>query len=253
MYKTKMLNKEGSSKVLYNLREDDAILKFTDRIKLQDGKIISILGKGSINNFISSLLMQKLQIISVDNHFVKKINMHEQLVKMADMLPMKVYVTGAACGKYVEEFGMEEGYVFDKAMIDFALKSYREKTEENKLSSINEYQLVNLNCIDIEDLKAVQSLAFRVYHYLSGFFAAIGIRLLECQLEFGKIFHEEEGDVLVLADEISLDNCRMLDIDTHERLGFDLLSDQDHSGKNYREVSRRLNYALNLTQTLADK
>ena len=67
----------GSSKTLYQADEDYAlIMSFNDTLKLQDKSSIVISGKGAINNSISAFLMQKLELIGVETHFIQKNNIN---------------------------------------------------------------------------------------------------------------------------------------------------------------------------------
>ena len=71
-------------------------------------------------------------------------------------------------------------------------------------------------------------------------FAAIGIRLIDFKLEFGRVW---DGDFarVILADEISPDGCRLWDIKSGEKLDKDRFR-QDLGGveEAYQEVARRL-------------
>ena len=53
---------------------------------------------------------------------------------------------------------------------------------------------------------------------LTEIFAAIGVRLVDFKLEFGR---NKEGDIL-LSDEVSPDTCRLWDIETNEKLDKDV-------------------------------
>ncbi len=71
-------------------------------------------------------------------------------------------------------------------------------------------------------------------------FAAIGIRLIDFKLEFGRVWDGDYARV-ILADEISPDGCRLWDIKTNEKLDKDRFR-QDLGGveEAYQEVARRL-------------
>jgi phosphoribosylaminoimidazole-succinocarboxamide synthase len=75
---------------------------------------------------------------------------------------------------------------------------------------------------------------------MCGMFAAIGIRLIDFKLEFGRQF---DGDFsrIILADEISPDGCRLWDMETGEKLDKDRFR-RDLGGEveAYQEVARRL-------------
>ena len=86
----------------------------------------------------------------------------------------------------------------------------------------------------------IADMAIRVNDFLSGMFAAIGIRLIDFKLEFGRVW---DGDFarVILADEISPDGCRLWDMKTNEKLDKDRFR-QDLGGveEAYQEVARRL-------------
>ena len=86
----------------------------------------------------------------------------------------------------------------------------------------------------------IADMAIRVNDFLSGMFAAIGIRLIDFKLEFGRVW---DGDFarVILADEISPDGCRLWDIKTNQKLDKDRFR-QDLGGveEAYQEVARRL-------------
>jgi diacylglycerol kinase family enzyme len=83
-------------------------------------------------------------------------------------------------------------------------------------------------------------MAIRINDFMCGMFAAIGIRLIDFKLEFGRIW---DGDFsrTILADEISPDGCRLWDIATGEKLDKDRFR-RDLGGEEqaYQEVARRL-------------
>ena len=71
-------------------------------------------------------------------------------------------------------------------------------------------------------------------------FAAIGIRVIDFKMEFGRVW---DGDFsrVILADEISPDGCRLWDIKSGQKLDKDRFR-QDLGGveEAYQEVARRL-------------
>jgi phosphoribosylaminoimidazole-succinocarboxamide synthase len=91
-----------------------------------------------------------------------------------------------------------------------------------------------------DEMNDIADMAIRVNDFLSGMFAAIGIRLIDFKLEFGRVW---DGDFarVILADEISPDGCRLWDIKTNQKLDKDRFR-QDLGGveEAYQEVARRL-------------
>jgi phosphoribosylaminoimidazole-succinocarboxamide synthase len=71
-------------------------------------------------------------------------------------------------------------------------------------------------------------------------FAAIGIRLIDFKIEFGRNW---DGDYarIILADEISPDGCRLWDAKTNHKLDKDRFrQDLGSVEEAYQEVARRL-------------
>ncbi len=227
---------QGSSKILYQSTEDFAfIMAFTDKITLENGEIVEIFGKGVLNNNISSYIMTKLDMLGIDNHLIEKINMREQLIQSVDVLPIQISVTGLACGRFVKEFSMEEGYVFDHPIIDFKVRS-----GELKHPIINEHQILNFGWLSKKEVEQVKLQSLRIYDFLSGLFTGIGIRLVECTLEFGRVFNGEEF-VVMLTDEISPDTCRLWDMNNNEKLGRELIYTNIENGlKSYQAIANLL-------------
>jgi phosphoribosylaminoimidazole-succinocarboxamide synthase len=89
-------------------------------------------------------------------------------------------------------------------------------------------------------MQDISSMAIRINDFMSGMFAAVGIRLIDFNLEFGRIW---DGDYsrIILADEISPDGCRLWDMTTNEKLDKDRFR-RDLGGEEeaYQEVARRL-------------
>ncbi len=226
----------GSTKTLYQSEDDyTLIMSFNDTMKLQNRELIEVSGKGVINNSISAFLMQKLDLIGVETHFISKNNMRQQLVEFVDVFPVQVYVTSLASGRYVNEFGMEDGFVFDSPMIDFRIKN-----SDLKYPTINEHQIYNFGWLTTHEIKELKKNAIRVHDFLTGFFAGCGVRLVEIKLEFGRIFNGEEY-IITLTDEISPDTCKLWDINTNEKLCYEIAeTNPDLLIATYQEVLNRL-------------
>ena len=92
-----------------------------------------------------------------------------------------------------------------------------------------------------EEMQDISAMAIRVNDFLSGMFAAIGIKLVDFKLEFGRLCTMVILARIILADEISPDGCRLWDIETGEKLDKDRFR-RDLGGETeaYQEVARRL-------------
>jgi len=227
----------GASKTLYQADEDYAlIMSFNDTLKLQDKSSIVISGKGVINNSISAFLMQKLELIGVETHFIQKNNMRQQLIQFVDVYPVQIYVSSLASGRYVTDFGMEDGFVFDSPIIDF-----RVKNGDLNYPIINEHQIYSFSWLSEKEIKNLKKVAIRVHDFLTGLFAGIGIRLVDIKLEFGRVFNGEEY-IIMLTDEISPDTCKLWDMYNNEKLCYEIAqTNPDDVINAYQEVLKRLN------------
>ena len=86
----------------------------------------------------------------------------------------------------------------------------------------------------------MMSLALRTNDFLNGLFFGVGIRLVDFRLEFGRLYLDDEV-LLVIADEISPDNCRLWDRKTGEKLDKDRFRhDLGNVEQGYQEGARRL-------------
>ncbi len=86
----------------------------------------------------------------------------------------------------------------------------------------------------------MMQMALRINDFLSGLFLGVQIKLVDFKLEFGRLWSNDEMRV-VLADELSPDNCRLWDLRTNEKMDKDRFR-QDLGGvaEAYQEVARRL-------------
>ncbi len=83
-------------------------------------------------------------------------------------------------------------------------------------------------------------ISLRINDFLTGLFLGIGIRLVDFGLEFGRLYSDDDMRIVV-ADEISPDNCRLWDIRTNEKLDKDRFrEDLEKVEEGYQEVARRL-------------
>lgn len=227
---------KGSTKTIYGVEEEyQLLMAFNDDIKIGSQEPTEISGKGVLCNTISAFLMEKLDMIGVDNHFIRKINMRQQLVQYVEVYPIQVRVSNVACGRYVTDFGLEEGFVFEAPIVDFRIKN-----RELNYPIINEYQIDNFGWMSSSEMRNLKKTAIRVHDFLTGIFAGAGIRLVECCLEFGRVYDGEDF-VLMLADEISPDTCRLWDLSTNRKLCYELAGQHtEEIISAYTEVAKRL-------------
>jgi phosphoribosylaminoimidazole-succinocarboxamide synthase len=228
---------EGKAKILYEGPEPGTLITyFKDDTTAFDATKKAVLdGKGVLNNRISEYLMTQLTQIGVPTHFIKRLNMREQLVKEVEIIPLEVIVRNVAAGSLSKRLGIEEGTVLPRSIIEFYYKN-----NELEDPMVSEEHITAFGWASPQEIDDVMALAIRVNDFLSGLFMGVGIQLVDFKIECGRLF---EGDMMriVVADEISPDSCRLWDIKTNDKLDKDRFR-RDLGGlvEAYTEVAKRL-------------
>ncbi|MEO1540957.1 MAG: phosphoribosylaminoimidazolesuccinocarboxamide synthase, partial [Pseudomonadota bacterium] len=85
---------EGKAKILYEGPEPGTLIQFfkDDATAFNAEKTDVIDGKGVLNNRLSEHFMTGLNAIGVPTHFIKRLNMREQLVRAVEIIPLEVVV-----------------------------------------------------------------------------------------------------------------------------------------------------------------
>jgi phosphoribosylaminoimidazole-succinocarboxamide synthase len=228
---------EGKAKVIFEGPEPGTIVQYfkDDATAFNAKKKGTITGKGVINNRISEYLMNRIAEIGVPTHFIRRLNMREQLVHEVEIIPIEVVVRNVAAGSFSERFGMPEGTALPRSVVEYYYKS-----DDLGDPMINEEHITAFGWASPQELDDVMNMALRINDFLTGLFLGIGIRLIDFKLEFGR--HYEDDQVrTILADEITPDCCRFWDIKTNERLDKDRFRrDMGKVEEAYQEVARRL-------------
>ena len=102
---------EGKAKVLFEGPEPGTLVQYfkDDATAFNNKKQGTITGKGVLNNRISEFLMAKLSEIGIPTHFVRRLNMREQLIKKVEIIPIEIVVRNVAAGSFSDRFGISEG------------------------------------------------------------------------------------------------------------------------------------------------
>ena len=228
---------EGKAKILYKGPEPNTLIQYfkDDATAFNNKKKAQIPGKGVLNNFISELIMKRLKEINIPTHFLKRINMREQMIRKLEIIPIEVVVRNIATGSLVKRLGIKEGKILSRPIIEFYLKNA-------KLNDpiISEEHILVFDWPTPNKLEDIISLSSRINDFLTGYFFAINIRLVDFKLEFGRLWGNDDASIF-LADEISPDNCRLWDLKTNKKLDKDRFrQDLGDVDKAYKEVAYRL-------------
>jgi phosphoribosylaminoimidazole-succinocarboxamide synthase len=228
---------EGKAKILYEGPEPGTLIVHykDDTTAFNNQKKEVIEGKGVLNNRISELIFTKLNEIGVPTHFIKRLNMREQLIRAVEIIPLEVVVRNVAAGSLAKRLGLAEGTALPRSIIEFYYKN-----DELGDPIVSEEHITAFGWATPQEIDDIMALAIRINDFLSGLFLGIGIRLVDFKMEFGR-HYEGEMMRIVLADEISPDSCRLWDIKTNEKLDKDRFR-RDLGGlvEAYQDVARRL-------------
>jgi phosphoribosylaminoimidazole-succinocarboxamide synthase len=228
---------EGKAKILYEGPEPGTIIQYfkDDATAFNAQKKATIEGKGVLNNRLSEFFMTGLNSIGVPTHFIKRINMREQLVRQVEIIPLEVVVRNVAAGSISKRLGLPEGQALPRPIIEFY---YKDDALGDPM--VSEEHIIAFGWAAQPDLDDMVALALRVNDFLSGVMMGVGIRLVDFKIEIGRIW-ENDYPRLVVADEISPDSCRLWDMKTGEKLDKDVFRrDLGNLADAYTEVARRL-------------
>ena len=116
---------EGKAKILYEGPEPGTLVQyFKDESNSANPTSRGVItGKGVLNNRISEYLMMRLGEIGVPTHFVRRLNMREQLVREVEMLPLEIVVRNFAAGTFADIFRMSEGTPLPRSIVEYYYKS----------------------------------------------------------------------------------------------------------------------------------
>jgi len=228
---------EGKAKILYEGPEAGTLIQhFKDDATAFNGKKHEVIdGKGVLNNRICEFIFTRLNSLGVPTHFIRRLNMREQLIKEVEIIPLEIVVRNVAAGSIAKRLGLEQGTRLPRSIIEFY---YKDDALGDPL--ISEEHITAFGWASPQELDDIMSLAVRVNDFLSGLFAGVGIQLVDFKIECGRQF---EGEMMriVVADEISPDTCRLWDIKTRAKLDKDVFREGLGGLVDaYREVAQRL-------------
>lgn len=228
---------EGKAKILYEGPEPGTLIQYfkDDATAFNAQKKGTINGKGVLNNRISEHVFTLLGAIGIPTHFIRRLNMREQLIRQVEIVPIEVVVRNVAAGSLSKRLGIEEGVQLPRTIIEYY---YKDDALGDPM--VSDEHILAFGWAAQEELHDMADMAIRVNDFLAGLFAGIGIRLVDFKLEFGRIW-DNDFSRIILADEISPDGCRLWDMTTNEKLDKDRFR-RDLGGEveAYQEVARRL-------------
>ena len=225
---------EGKAKIIYATKDKNQVIQHfkDDATAFNNQKKATIEGKGILNNRISEHILLNLSQIGIKNHFIKRLNMREQLVDHVEIIPIEFVVRNIATGSLTKRLGIEDGTVLKNPLLEYCLKN-----DELGDPLISKEHILTFNWLNIMELDWINEECKRINDFLQGMFRAIGIKLIDFKVEFGKTKSENK---IILADEISPDTCRLWDVITEKKLDKDRFrNDLGDIIESYQEIAKR--------------
>lgn len=228
---------EGKAKVIYEGPEPGTLVQhFKDDTTAGNAEKHEVIdGKGVINNRISEYIFEQLNTLGIGTHFIRRMNMREQLIREVEIIPVEVVVRNVAAGTLAKRLGLDEGTALPRSIVEFY---YKNDTLGDPM--VSDEHITAFGWANPQEIDEMMAIAIRVNDFLSGLFLGAGIKLVDFKIELGRLW---ENDLMriVVADEISPDSCRLWDINSGDKLDKDRFR-RDIGGllEAYQEVARRL-------------
>ena len=230
---------EGKAKIIYETKDKNLVIQHfkDDATAFNNLKKAKVEGKGVLNNRISEYILSNLSQCGIKTHLVKRLNMREQLIKRAEIFPIEFIVRNIATGSLTKRLDIPEGTLLERPLLEYCYK----KDELND-PLISREHIYSFGWATEEEIKYIDKTTLRINDLLTGVFRAVGIKLVDFKIEYGKAWNKDtDKKEIVLADEISPDTCRLWDVKTEKKL------DKDRFRKDlgdlipaYTEVAKRL-------------
>jgi len=230
---------EGKAKIIYETNDKDLVIQHfkDDTTAFNALKKANIEGKGVLNNRISEYLLNSLSQCGIKTHLIKRLNMREQLIKKAEIVPIEFIVRNVATGSLSKRLGIAEGTTLSKPLLEYYLKN-----DDLGDPIIAKEHILAFEWATESEIKIIDKMSLRINDLLQGVFSSVGIKLVDFKIEYGRVWNKnKETNEIILADEISPDTCRLWDMKTEKKLDKDRFrKDLGNIIEAYQEVARRL-------------
>ena len=230
---------EGKAKKVFSHNDaDKVIIEFKDdATAFNASKKAKFEGKGKLNCLISTKIFNLLTKKKIPTHFLELQNENTIIAKKLRVIPLEIVLRNTAYGSLCKQTTIKSGTVLEKPLIDIYLKN-----DDLNDPLITKERIELMNIVSSKELDLIIDLTLKVNLILKSFFKKIKLKLVDFKLEFGY----DLQDNIVLADEISPDNCRLWDLNQNNDTIVSLDKDRfrnDLGGliEAYSEIYRRIN------------
>lgn len=196
---------EGKAKRVYATDQADVVaVEFKDDATAFNAqKKAQLVGKGQMNCRISALIFEHFEGLGIPTHFLGVDGPNWMLVRPVQVVPLEVVIRNVAAGSLCKQLPIAVGSRLDPPLLDLY---YKDDSLGDPL--LTDARLRLLGLVNTEQRAAIEAMAWRVNDALRGLFSGVGLELVDFKIELG---FTSDGQ-LVLADEISPDNCRLWDL-----------------------------------------
>ena len=171
---------EGKAKIIYETNENGLVIQHfkDDATAFNALKKAKIEGKGVLNNRISEYLLNSLNQCGIQTHLIKRLNMREQLIKEAKVLPIEFVVRNIATGSLTKRLGISEGTVLEGPLLEYYFKN-----DELEDPIISKEHIYSFEWATEKEIKAIDKVSLRINDILQGIFRGVGIKLVDFKIE----------------------------------------------------------------------
>ncbi len=196
---------EGKAKKIFTHKDSDkVIIQFKDDATAFNAlKKAKFKGKGELNCSISSKIFTFLTKNNIPTHFIGLKNKNTMIAEKIKIIPLEVVLRNIAYGSLCKQTPIKPGSVLERPLIDIYFKN-----DDLNDPLLTKDRIKLLKIISDKDLELIVDMTLQINKLLKNFFYEIKLNLIDFKLEFG---HNSKGQI-VLADEISPDNCRLWDL-----------------------------------------
>ena len=219
---------ENPNRVLIEFKNDATAFNAKKRSEID--------GKGRLNCKISAALFKLLELNGIPTHFIELQSETFMIADKISVIPLEVVIRNIATGSLCRETPIKQGTILDPPLLDLYYKD-----DELGDPILTEKRLKILDIIIPSQMKVVEEITRSVNKILKEHFDSLDLLLVDFKLEFG---FNSLGKIVV-ADEISPDNCRLWDKKNSDPKGRILDKDrfrQDLGGiiDAYEEILKRI-------------
>ena len=230
------LLREGKSKQVFAVADntDHVILHYKDDATAFNGKKFDrVADKARVNAAISWHLMNYVaQETGLPTHLVDRLSDVDQLCHRVEIVPVEVVVRNIVAGSAARRFGREEGEPLPFPMVEWFYKS--DELDDPPMSDVH---ALAFGWAEQWELEYFKMAALKVNAALQKFWDPLGVDVVDFKIEFGR----GHDGVLLLADEITPDGCRLWEKGTRRKLDKDVFRrDLGDLSETYKELYTRI-------------